>query len=126
MRLLPQDGTGARSDAFEVLQPVQGLLLLRHRVSDDRWNMGHKQACRSPKSRQVGDLMRICGLKNRADLNGRLVRLLAPGNNNNDGTTAMTANSWQVSLYAEHLPGDDSNKIFLVEAKNLVHIRPTG
>jgi len=36
----------------------------------------------------------------------------------------MTADRWQDSLYAEHEPGDDMTKVFLVEAKNLVHIRP--
>ena len=86
------------------------------------WKAGHKMACRSPNSIVVGDLMHICGLKNRADLNGRLVRLLAPDNSN--GMTATSADQWQVSLYAEREAGDDTTKVLLVKAKNLTHIRP--
>jgi len=85
------------------------------------WKMGHKGACRSPKSRQVGDLMRIQGLKNRPELNGRLVRLWVPEFSNE---TTVTADRWQVSLFAEHEEGDDMTKAFSVDAKNLLHIRP--
>jgi len=86
------------------------------------WKDGHKMACRSPNSIVIGDLMYICGLKNRVDLNGRLVRVLAPDKSN--GTTATAADQWQISLYAERLAGDDTTKVFLVKAKNLMHIRP--
>ena len=86
------------------------------------WKDGHKMACRSPNSLVVGDLMRICGHKDRADLNGRLVRLLAPDKSN--AATATSADQWQVSLYAELEAGDDTTKVFLVMAKNLAHIRP--
>ena len=86
------------------------------------WKEGHKMACRSPNSIVVGDLMHICGLKNRTDLNGRLVRVLAPDKSN--GTTATSADQWQISLYAERLQGDDTTKVLLVKAKNLMHIRP--
>ena len=76
---------------------------------------GHKKACRPADARVSGDLMHVKGLKARKDMNGRLVRLVAQ-----DELTGR----WQVCIYTERFPGDDSNKTLSIKAENLVHIRP--
>ena len=87
------------------------------------WKAGHRRACRPANCLQVGDIMYLYGLKNRVDLNGRLVRLVGPKRDGDNKTTTTTA-EWKVSLYEERQPGDDATKLFVAKAKNLMHIRP--
>ena len=71
------------------------------------WSAGHKEACRKPEERRIGDIMRLINLEKKPELNGRVVVLMSeePGD------------KWKAKLYMEE-------RILLIPSSKLTHLRP--
>lgn len=76
------------------------------------WKIGHKQTCRKPSERKVGDQMYLKDLQKRGDLNGRLIWLVEP-----DGE-----DRWAVRVCFSQSDEEEAN--FSVGSDKLYHIRP--
>ena len=72
-----------------------------------QWNAGHYLACRMPREIQPNDYMTLKGLLRRPDLNGKVVQVKQPANDNR----------WAVSIRGQ-------GNTLSIAAQNLVHIRP--
>jgi MYND finger len=80
-----------------------------------QWKAGHKQACREAGEIHPGDFLKLQGLVENPELNGLIVRAVAPV----DGNPAR----WQVQRFLDPL-FSDFNRPLIIDINNLAHIRP--